>query len=500
MKKLKFRRVLTVFFVILGVLAVLFGCLFPLFFQRDERLAVSAETASASFDFTFTNDDVDIDVYEILNGASLKYTDSAGSSVTYDFDVNLHNDYLDTNPISFDKSVQVILTLDFKSGYSLVSGGYSFNGSYPGCYLSRSNNMIGISLDGLTTNKVSITIKVNAPASDEGVAGPVPVTLFWHNSLIKSATMVDSANNTVTFSNGVSRSPELINGQVYTVSFSYESGSDPVTKVVCDNPYITVGIHHPNDNKFTFTYNAGGPEILFGIITKSNSYDKYQTISYSISDDSSNVLFVKTEDALMPRTFYPDNSYNLYVTPFVAGQSKSFTFTVFPDTDFIFLSASQVGNGIISKVNNQDSSFVQTFHYGSSSYSSVLTISVLDISPWVDSAYADGYLKGQQDGVDQGYEFGYEAGYEDGYNAGGDSCSQQYNKGYNTGYNDGYSLGLAAGQNTTWESLNVVSLFLSPVNSFLSTPLFGSFSIGTAFSVVLVVFLAAIFIKMFAGG
>ena len=86
-----------------------------------------------------------------------------------------------------------------------------------------------------------------------------------------------------------------------------------------------------------------------------------------------------------------------------------------------------------------------------------------------------------------------ESQYEAGYSAG---SSESYNQGYNAGY----SVGLTQGQATTWENLNVVGLFLAPVNSFLSTPIFGSFSIGTALSVVLVVLLGAIFIKMFAGG
>lgn len=373
MKKSKFRRAITVFLVILGVLAVLFSCLSPLIFQRDERLYASAE----------------------------------------------------------------------------------------------------------------------------GAAGPVSVTLFWHNSLIKSATMVDSADNTVTFSNGVSQSPQLLDGQDYTVTFSYYSGASvAVSKVVCDNPYISARVSQPNSTSFTFTYNVGGLEVLFGIITKSTSYDNYQTITYSTAHVPYDVLYVQTEDSLMPRTLYPDKSYYLYISPLPAGESKSFTFTVFPSSGFIFLSASRSGHGVISEINIQDSTFLQTFYYSSSALYSTLTVSVLDISSWTDAAYDKGLSAGYQNG----YNAGYDIGYEDGYNSGNDNSSQDYNKGYNTGYNEGYNLGLAAGQNISWGNLNVVSLFLSPVNSFLATPLFGSFSIGSAFSVVLVVLLASIFIKMFAGG
>ena len=94
---------------------------------------------------------------------------------------------------------------------------------------------------------------------------------------------------------------------------------------------------------------------------------------------------------------------------------------------------------------------------------------------------------------DDGYNDGYEAGFEAGSGSG-------YDDGFNQGYYSGYNQGFSDGQNVDWGDLNVVSLYLQPVSTFLGTPLFGNFSIGTAFSVVLVVLLASIFIKMFAGG
>lgn len=115
------------------------------------------------------------------------------------------------------------------------------------------------------------------------------------------------------------------------------------------------------------------------------------------------------------------------------------------------------------------------------------------------SGYDFAYDGGVSTGYDSGHEAGYQTGYDEGYQEGINSNEASSNS-YNQGYNAGYSVGLAKGQATTWENLNVVGLFLAPVNSFLSTPIFGSFSIGTAFSVVLVVLLGAIFIKMFAGG
>lgn len=328
-------------------------------------------------------------------------------------------------------------------------------------------------------------------ASAEGASNPISVTIYWHNSLLKSASMVDSSGNTVTFSNGVPQSPQLVDGQTYTVSFSRYSGSDPVTKVVCDNPYVSVGVPNPKNNTFTFTYNVGGLDLLFGIITDSSSYDYYETIYYGTSSVPSEVLYIQTEDSLMPRTFYPDKSYDLYVSSWAAGTHKIFNFSVFPSPGFIFLNATEVGTGSISQINNQDSTFVQTFPYQTISQSSLLTITVLDISSWTDEAYNKGHSAGYQNGYDDGYETGHEDGYNDGLND---------NSQYQVGYNSGYQAGYTDGTGVSYSNLNVVSLFLSPVNAFLATPLFGSFSFGTAFSVVLVVLLGAIFIKMFAGG
>lgn len=75
-----------------------------------------------------------------------------------------------------------------------------------------------------------------------------------------------------------------------------------------------------------------------------------------------------------------------------------------------------------------------------------------------------------------------------------------YQTGYDSGYNFGYNVGVNDGVNQQLGKLNPVSYFLEPVSTFLSTPIFGKFSIGSALSVVLFVGVALIFIKMFAGG
>ena len=99
------------------------------------------------------------------------------------------------------------------------------------------------------------------------------------------------------------------------------------------------------------------------------------------------------------------------------------------------------------------------------------------------------------------YNAGYDEGYNDGYSNGetsGKIAGRQ--EGEEIGYNNGYQAGYSEGTAVSFANLNPVSTFLSPVAMFMETPIFGSFSVGTAFSVVLVVLLGAIFIKMFAGG
>ena len=376
MKKSKFRCILTVFLVIIGVLAVLFGCLSPLILHRDERLSASAST---------------------------------------------------TNPTS--------------------------------------------------------------------------ITLYWNNTMIRNATMTDSEDNFITFTNGVSQSPELTNGGVYVVSFSSYSSNIVVIDVICDNSVITAGVHNPNDNSFTFTYQAGGPALRFGIITNNSVYDSYQKVSLTVDNSQDSILYLTTEDDLMPRMLYPGSSYILYLKGITSTSPRTLLFVVYPDSDAVFTNVSLSGDGLLLDINLSAASFNVRWSFkggASNSYTTSLSLFSLDISSELENAYNQGYNAGHQSGYNSGYEAGYALGYNDGSQVGSDQGS--FDKGYNTGYNDGYSVGLAAGQNISWGNLNVVSLFLSPVNSFLATPLFGSFSIGTAFSVVLVVLLAAIFIKMFAGG
>lgn len=80
---------------------------------------------------------------------------------------------------------------------------------------------------------------------------------------------------------------------------------------------------------------------------------------------------------------------------------------------------------------------------------------------------------------DPGYDKGYSEGYQAGYNAG-------YSEGYNKGQTENF--------------VNPVQYLIQPVQAFLDTKLFGSFSFGSFLSVGLFVLIALIFIRMFAGG
>ena len=69
---------------------------------------------------------------------------------------------------------------------------------------------------------------------------------------------------------------------------------------------------------------------------------------------------------------------------------------------------------------------------------------------------------------------------------------------YQNGYNSGYQVGYDKGIISEWQS--PIAIFIQPIDSFLSTNIFGEISIGDVLSVILFVMVGIIFIKMFAGG
>lgn len=95
------------------------------------------------------------------------------------------------------------------------------------------------------------------------------------------------------------------------------------------------------------------------------------------------------------------------------------------------------------------------------------------------------------DGFHSGYQSGYREGNNDGYLAGE---SFGWSEGYDEGHRDGMNLGQSVGIS------NPVSFFFDTVQTFLSTNLFGTISIGAVLSVIVFVAVALAFLKMFSGG
>ena len=419
MIKSKLRRGLTVFLVILGVLSVLFGCLFPLFFQRDERVSASAATRRVVyFNITFSPNSVTGD---ILSSAYLFYTDSGGSQKNVSMIVNSTNTYLKTNDLSLDLDRDVRVVFNFKNNNAIKA--VTFDDDTSGAVISSfSDGYFVVNVSNLVGRRVGLVVSFEGP----------PAVPHWDTS----GVILDS--NSVNVSDYVA-----------SASFAYFSSVDAGVP-------SNVGFSDQADGSMR----ANPSTIYF----KGSVYPRIEIrTTYGVT--LKGVSVVVGAGGIDGTNF---GGVTASIAP-VQGESRYY---------YIYLSIKPSGINLM-------------FLY---------LIPTFVGTPDPDAGYDDGYNDGYDDGYDAGYGSGHSDGYNEGYEAGNVNASQQYNKGYNTGYNAGYAVGLAAGQNTSWGNLNVVSLFLSPVNSFLSTPLFGSFSIGTAFSVVLVVLLAAIFIKMFAGG
>lgn len=419
MKKSKLRRGLTVFFVILGVLAVLFGCLSSLLLRCDERLSASAATrASIRFNITFSPNSITGD---ILHSAYLFYTDSSGSSKNVSLTVNSINSYMSTNFLSLDRDRAVRVVLNFKNNNVIKA--VTFDDDTSGVVItSFTDGAFNIDVSELVGTSVGLVV------SFEGE----PVVPYWNTS----GVFLDS--NSVKVSDYItSASLVYFDSSDATVPIvkTFNDQDDGSMRVASSTIYLKGSVYPRIEVRTTYGVSLSGVSVVVG--TGGIDGTNFGGVAASIAP--------------------------------VQGESRYY---------YINLSIDPSGIGLMFLY------LIPTF------------VGIPDPDVGYDAGYDDGY----DAGYDVGYDSGRLDGYDEGYEAGNVNASQQYDKGYNTGYNDGYSLGLAAGQNTTWESLNVVSLFLSPVNSFLATPLFGSFSIGTAFSVVLVVFLAGIFIKMFAGG
>ena len=440
MKKSKFRRAITVFLVILGVLAVLFSCLSPLFFQRDERISASAATYTAKGSFTF-----DTAITSDPFGCSVNFT---SNNISFNkIEVRLSNSdyqviYTKASPSSSDMSLLVYNDGWISTAYRTIDFGDSALDITESLYLFLDNCAVA-GADGQLSNVSSLIV--------EGT---------W------------KLNSTPNLSVG-SISQDLTNVYILTANFDREA----LTKIAVSSAGIRYSINgsQTGDVYTTSWLNDKSRYIFFeSPVTLSASF--YTWFTSNATQLSTSLLYnrltiqtggaesvgakVNTGGEIWG-TISVTSDRQLYIPVFDG--TLSIGFTVFCPDGYTLKSVIPT-NCVVSNLNAQRG----TFHLRLT-YSRVSRIVI--------------HLQKEEGGGNTS-----------------DSYLDGYNAGYNSGYNQGYSAGLAAGQNISWGNLNVVSLFLSPVNSFLATPIFGSFSIGTAFSVVLVVLLAAIFIKMFAGG
>ena len=294
-------------------------------------------------------------------------------------------------------------------------------------------------------------------------------------------------------------------GTAYTVSFQVDSGVSSISVTDVNSDVVTFSA----SNDWTSTvYAVSGASMIFTVTV----IGSYQFDSVSLL--SGGGYIASTTSNPFRYTFGGNSSFKITTSPRFVISKGYYLFNSslsLPDNEmsqaFSFTSGNQhfgimqVQSSGLYYNTAQGSTLAYSSESGwqSSPYGSFSIINVaLDVTTnydfytWfnsqvtlVPSDYADL--------IDQAYSQGYDVGYSNGLQSGN---QQLFDKGYESGYQAGYT----DGTGVSYSNLNVVSLFLSPVNSFLATPLFGSFSFGTAFSVVLVVLLGAIFIKMFAGG
>ena len=442
MKKSKFRRAITVFLVILGVLAVLFGCLSPLIFHRDERISASAAAYTAKGSFTFATA-IASDPFE----CSVNFT---SNNISFNkIEVRLNNSdyqviYTKASSSSSDMSLMVYNAGWISTAYRTIDFGDTAVDITERLYLFL-DNCASEGADGQLSNvssrivegtwKLNSTLNLSVSSISQDLRNVYLLTAnFDREALTKIA--VSSAGIRYTINGSQT-------GDAYTTSWLNDKSryiffESPVTLSASFYTWFTSNATQLSTSLLynRLTIQTGGAESVGAKVNTGGE------IWGTISVTSDRPLYIPVFDGTL-----------------------SLGFTVFSPDGYTLKSVTPT-NCSVSNLNAQRGTFNLRLTY---SRVSRIVINIQKVEGEGGGNTSDSYLDG-------------------------------YNAGYNAGYNQGYSVGLAAGQNISWENLNVVTLFLSPVNSFLATPIFGSFSIGTAFSVVLVVLLAAIFIKMFAGG
>lgn len=440
MKKSKFRRLLTVFLVVLGVFAVLFGCLSPLIFQRDERISASAATYTAKGSFTFA---------------------PQIASTPFECSVNFTS-----NNISFNKIEVRLSNSDYQVIYTKTSSSSSDMSLmvYNGGWTSNAYRTIDFGDTAVDiTERLYLFLDNCAAAGADGQLSNVG------SRIVEGTWKLNSTPNLPVSS----ISQDLSNVYILTKNFDREE----ITKIAVSSAGIRYTINGSQTGVvYTSSWLNSQARYIFFTTPTTLSASFYNWFTSNASQLSTSLLYNRLTIQLggaesvgakvntggeIWGTISVTSDKQLYIPVFDG--TLSLGFTVFSPDGYTLKSVTPT-NCSVSNLNAKRGTFNLRLTYN--------LVSQIVIN-----------LQNEEGGGNTS-----------------DSYLDGYNAGYNAGYNQGYSVGLAAGQNISWGNLNVVSLFLSPVNSFLSAPLFGSFSIGTAFSVVLVVLLAAIFIKMFAGG
>lgn len=208
-----------------------------------------------------------------------------------------------------------------------------------------------------------------------------------------------------------------------------------------------------------------------------SSYDRYSDFSIRVTNLTSNLDLIYTN---IKDSFISENSY-------YSGYVTILSLSSF-DTSTTFYINFTVDDGNYSSELYLNYIVIPSSGSGSGS----------DYQAGFDAGYKAGYTNGHTDGYNIGYDKGYEQGEIDGSEAGSEAG---YDLGYNDGYYDGYDKGFDEGViSGGGQPVTVLTEFIQPIDTFLSTPFLNGFSIGQVFGVIIFVWVAMIFLKMFAGG
>lgn len=229
-----------------------------------------------------------------------------------------------------------------------------------------------------------------------------------------------------------------------------------------------------------------------------SEYDNFDCNPFLLLTDTSVCrLYLK-----FPASFGTFSDFSLRVTNLTS--NVDLIYTNIKDS---FISENSYYSGYVTILSlssfDTSSTFYINFIVDGGNYSSELYLNYIVIpASGSDADYNAGFEAGHNAGYASGYNDGYNKGYEQGEIDGSEAGSEAgYDLGYNDGYYDGYDKGFDEGViSGGGQPVTVLTEFIQPVDTFLSTPFLNGFSIGQVFGVIIFVWVAMIFLKMFAGG